>query len=104
MGPCSRGDTSVFGVRDQYGKQVFNRTFTGMGWEQQLDIVETHCRRYNHCPVDIDMTGIGDTLPEAARRRGLVANGIYWAGGGHMKEQMVSNLCVLMEQKSSNLT
>jgi hypothetical protein len=101
--PAQRGDTSVFGVRDQYGKQVFKRTFTGMGWEQQLDIVETHCRRYNYCPIDIDMTGIGDTLPEAARRRGLVANGIYWAGGGHMKEQMVSNLCVLMEQKAVTL-
>lgn len=101
--PAQRGDTSVFGIRDQYGKQVFKRTFTGMGWEQQLDIVETHCRRYNFCPIDIDMTGIGDTLPEAARKRGLVANGIYWAGGGHVKEQMVSNLCVLMEQKAITL-
>lgn len=97
--PAQRGDISVFGVRDQYGKQVFKRTFTGMGWEQQLDIVEAHCRRYNFSPLDIDMTGVGDTLPEAARRRGLIANGIYWAGGGHIKEQMVSNLCVLMEQK-----
>jgi len=101
--PAQRGANSLFGVRDQYGKQVFKRVFTGMGWEQQLDLVETHCRRYNHCPLDIDMTGIGETLPEAARGRGLIANGIYWSGGGKIKEQMVSNLSVLMEQKAITL-
>jgi len=98
--PAQRGDVSVFGIRDQYGKQVFKRTFTGKGWEFQIDIVVANCMRYNCCPIDIDMTGVGDTLPEFVRKKGITANGIYWAGGGHLKEQMVSNLCVLMEQKA----
>jgi len=101
--PAQRGDISCFGIRDQYGVQVYKRTFTGMGWEQQLDIVDVQCKRYNHAPLDIDMTGGGETLPEAARKRGLMANGIYFSGGGNVKEQLVSNLSLLMEQEAVTL-
>jgi DNA-directed RNA polymerase subunit RPC12/RpoP len=101
--PAARGNMSSFGIRDQFGRQVYKRNLTGMLWEQQLDIVEVQCKRYNHAPVDIDMTQIGETLPEAARKRGLVANGVYFSGAGQVKIQLVSNLALLMEQEAITL-
>jgi len=98
--PSQRVDLSVFGIRDQYGRQVYKRVFTGMLYEHQLDIIEVQCKRYNNAPIDIDMTSGGETLPREAQKRGLQANGIYWSGGGNIKQEMVSHLCVLMEQEA----
>jgi ribosomal protein L33 len=97
--PSQRVDLSVFGIRDQYGRQVYKRVFTGMLYEQQLDIIEVQCKRYNNALIEIDMTSGGETLPREAQKRGLQANGIYWSGGGNIKQEMVSHLCVLMEQE-----
>jgi len=101
--PSQRVDLSVFGIRDQYGRQVYKRVFTGMLYEHQLDIIEVQCKRYNNAPLDIDMTSGGETLPREAQKRGLQATGIYWSGGGNIKQEMVSHLCVLMEQEAITL-
>jgi hypothetical protein len=74
-----------------------------MTWERQLDVVEAQCKRYNYAPLDIDMTQIGETLPEAAQKRGLMATGIYFSGAGNVKVTLVTNLAFLMEQETITL-
>jgi hypothetical protein len=95
--PAQRGDYSCFGIRNERGEQVIALRWTGLPWTKRLDMVESYCKRYNNAPLTIDSTGIGETLPEAACQRGLNATGVFFTNA--LKEQMVSHLALLMDNR-----
>lgn len=95
--PAQRNDYSAFGIRNERGEQVVCERWTGVPWTVQLNRVETYCKKYNYAPLDIDMTGIGETLPEAAMQRGIQATGHFFTNA--LKGQMVSHLALLFENR-----
>lgn len=99
--PAQKVDYSTFGIRDSLGDMVYKARWTGMPWTLQLDHVESLCRQYNNCPIDIDVTGGGATLPEAAAERGLIVNSIRFTN--ERKAEMVSKLSLLCEQVAIRL-
>lgn len=99
--PARVGDFSGFSIRNDKGEQVVLERWTGIPWSRQLDKVEYYCKLYNYAPLDIDRTGVGDTLVEAAQQRGLSAEGHFFTS--QFKELLVNNLSLLMEQKAITL-
>lgn len=93
--PAQKHDWSAFGIRNEKGEQVLLERWTGMPWTQQLDRVEMYCKKYNNAALEIDCTGIGETLVEAAQQRGLDAVGNFFSNTA--KEQWVSHLAMLFE-------
>lgn len=96
--PARVGDFSGFSIRNDKGEQVFLERWTGIPWTRQLDKVEYLCKLYNYAPLDIDRTGVGDTLVEAAAQRGLDVTGHFFTN--QFKELIVNNLSLLLEQKT----
>lgn len=96
--PAKEHDYSAFAIRDDNGQMVHIERWTGMSWVMQLDRVEFLCKKYNFAKLIIDRTGLGETLPEAAIQRGLDVEGVYISNT--IKEQLVSKLSLLMEQKA----
>jgi hypothetical protein len=99
--PARRQDFSAFGVRDSLGDMVYMTRWTGIPWTQQLDLVQSICKRYNNCAIDLDKTGVGETLPEAMGQRGLRVNPFHFTN--ELKSTMVSKLSLLCEQKAIHL-
>ncbi len=96
--PAKEQDYSAFGIRDDKGQMVHVERWTGMPWVSQLDRVEYLCKKYNFAKLIMDRTGLGETLPEAVKQRGVEVEGVYISNA--LKEQMVSHLSLLMEQKA----
>lgn len=95
--PAQRFDYSGFGIRDDRGVQVVKERWTGVPWTIQLDRVEAYCKKYNNAHLDMDSTGIGETLPEAVAQRGVSVTGHFFTNA--FKEQLVSHLALLCEGK-----
>lgn len=93
--PAQRFDYSGFGIRDDRGVQVVKERWTGVPWTIQLDRVEHYCKKYNNAHLDMDSTGIGETLPEAVAQRGVSVTGHFFTNA--FKEQLVSHLALLCE-------
>jgi hypothetical protein len=96
--PARKQDFSSFGVRDSLGNMVYMTRWTGVPWTIQLDHVQSLCSRYNNCVVDLDKTGVGETLPEAMGQRGIRVNPLHFTN--ELKSAMVSKLSLLCEQQS----
>ena len=95
--PAQTGDWSGFSIRNERGEQVYLDRWTGVPWTMQLNKIEYLCKRYNYAHLDIDATGLGQPLPEAAMQRGLDVTGHYFSN--QFKEQIINNLALLCEQK-----
>ncbi len=95
--PARKIDFSPFGIRDDFGNMVYHTRWTGMPWVMQMDQIESLCKKYNNCPIDVDATGGGATLPEALAERGLTVTPVTFTNVA--KAQMVSNLSLLCEQE-----
>jgi len=96
--PARKQDYSAFGIRDSLGRMVYMTRWTGVPWTHQLNRIEAICRQYNNCSIDLDKTGVGETLPEAMSQRGLRVNALHFTN--ELKATMVSNLSLLCEQIS----
>lgn len=96
--PAHAGDFSAFAIRSERGELVYLVRWTGMPWTTQLDKIAYYCKRYNNAHLDIDRTGLGETLPEAAAQRGLSVEGHFFSN--LFKEQMVNHFALLCEQKA----
>jgi len=95
--PAHAGDFSAFAIRNDRGELVYLVRWTGMPWTIQLDRIQSLCTRYNHAHIDIDRTGLGETLPEACAQRGLTVEGHFFSN--LFKEQLVNHFALLCEQK-----
>ncbi len=93
--PAQRNDYSAFGIRDDRGVQVLRERWTGLPWTIQLNKVEAYCKLYNNAHLDMDSTGLGETLPEAVAQRGISVTGHFFTNA--FKEQMVSHFSLLCE-------
>ncbi len=94
--PAQRLDYSGFGIRDDRGAQVVKERWTGLPWTAQLDRVEYYCKKYR-AHLDMDSTGMGETLPEAVSQRGVSVTGHFFTNA--LKERLVSHLALLCEGK-----
>lgn len=95
--PARSVDFSGVAVRNSKGECVYVQQWTGVPWTRQMDEIAILSRRYNHAPVVMDRTGLGEALPEALIQRGLDVEPVFFTN--QEKERMVNHLAMLMEQK-----
>ena len=95
--PARSVDFSGVAVRNSKGECVYVQQWTGVPWTRQMDEIAILSRRYNHAPVVMDRTGLGEALSEALIQRGLDVEPVFFTN--QEKERMVNHLAMLMEQK-----
>jgi hypothetical protein len=95
--PARSVDFSGVAIRNSRGECVRVLQWTGKPWTRQMDEIAYLSNHYNHAPVIIDRTGIGDALPEALTQRGIEVEPVFI--NNPEKEKMVNHLAMLIEQK-----
>ena len=96
--PARSVDYSGVYIRDDLGNGVYIAQWTGKAWTSQMNEIEHLSRKYNNALVVVDKTGLGDTIPEALDQRGVYVEPVHF--NSQIKENLVNNLAMLMEQKS----
>jgi len=89
-------DYAGVAIRNGRGETVKIRQWSGMGWDAQFDRIAMYSRLYNHAPIVMDRTGLGEVIPSQLTRRGLDIEDVYFSV--KEKENMVNNLAMLIEQ------
>ena len=95
--PARSVDFSGVAVRNSKGECVYIQQWTGKPWTKQMDEIALLSRRYNHAPVIMDRTGLGEALPEALAQRGIEVEPVFITN--QEKEKMVNHLAMLIEQR-----
>ena len=95
--PAKSIDYSGVVVRNSRGETVYIKQWSGWDWDRQFDEIARLSRVYNHAPIVMDRTGLGETIPSQLIKRGLEIEDVYFSS--KEKENMVNNLAMLIEQK-----
>lgn len=95
--PARSVDFSGVIIRDDLGQVVYIRQWTGKPWTAQITEIAHLSRYYNNALVVIDKTGLGETLPEALEKHGVIVEPIHFTN--LLKESMINHLAMLIEQK-----
>lgn len=94
--PAKSIDYSGVVVRNGRGETVYIKQWSGWGWDKQFDEIARLSRIYNHAPVVMDRTGLGETIPSQLTKRGMEVEDVFFSP--KEKENMVNNLAMLIEQ------
>jgi len=96
--PAKYEDFSVITVLNLDAMHVdYWERFNRIDYDFQFDRVEDVSKLYNHAPVEMDATGLGDPLMEQLRKRDLSVNGVKFTN--ERKEQYVRNLSVFLQRR-----
>ena len=97
-----RGDDfSAFTIRDDLGRQVVLRAWTGVQWSEQKAYAYALCKKYHNAPLKILKTGVGETIPADMAAMGLNVEAIHETN--ELNATWVTHFAVLCEQKEIRL-
>lgn len=95
--PAKEVDYSGVIIRNSLGQAVSVLQWTGVPWTSQVERIVQLSRYYNYAQVNIDKTGVGETLPSMLRANGVIVQDFHLSN--IEKERLVNHLAMLIEQE-----
>ena len=71
--------------------------FNKYDWDEQADMIQEYSKRYKNCPIYMDSTGVGDSMVDRLKNRGLTIYPMVFSNT--TKKQMIQNLVVMLQNE-----